>query len=273
MGGRAASFGRVADAYERGRPGHPVEAIRWLLGPTPLEVVDLGAGSGKLTRPLIAEGHAVIAAVEPLAELREELQRVAPAVPALGGRAEDIPLPDGCADAVTVGQAFHWFDHREALPEIARVLRPGGILAMLWTRRDKSVAWVEAISRLTQRQPEGDANGGGARALSQLRPRWVRVPRRLTRGRKRSPGWKEALGASPLFEGLEREIFSNEQRVDLAGLLDRVSSSSSVASRSPHEREEVLSQVRSLWEEHPDLAGRSEVTFPYRTLAFRSRRR
>ena len=122
---RAASFGGVADAYERARPGYPDDAVRWLAGEEPCDVVDLGAGTGKLTRSLVALGHRVTA-VEPLEEMLEQLRHAVPAATALRGSAEAIPLPDGSADVVTCAQAFHWFDHEVALPEMARVLRPGG---------------------------------------------------------------------------------------------------------------------------------------------------
>src|SRR4051812_12101086 len=133
---RAQSFGGVADDYHRARPGYPVEAVRWLLGSSPLDVVDLGAGTGKLTAVLVGEGHRVVA-VEPLEPMRSRLVAALPATPALEGSAEEIPLPDGCADAVVVGQAFHWFDVEPALREIARVLRPGGTLGLLWNARDE----------------------------------------------------------------------------------------------------------------------------------------
>ena len=126
---RAASFGVVADAYERARPGYPDDAVRWLAGDEPCDVVDLGAGTGKLTRSLVALGHRVTA-VEPLEEMLEQLRRAVPGATAVSGSAEAIPLPDGLSDVVTCAQAFHWFDQAVALPEIARVLRPGGRIAI-----------------------------------------------------------------------------------------------------------------------------------------------
>ena len=126
--GRAASFGEVADAYERARPGYPEDAVRWLVGEEPCDVVDLGAGTGKLTRSLVALGHRVTA-VEPLPEMIAHLLAAAPGVTAVQGGAEAIPLAAESADVVVAAQAFHWFDHGPALREIARVLRPGGGLA------------------------------------------------------------------------------------------------------------------------------------------------
>src|SRR5262245_57888935 len=133
--GRASSFGEVAEAYERARPGYPDDAVRWLTGAEPCDVVDLGAGTGKLTRSLVGLGHRVIA-VEPLPGMLEQLRGAVPRATALSGSAEAIPLADASADVVVCAQSFHWFDHETALPEIARVLRPGGRLALVWNTRD-----------------------------------------------------------------------------------------------------------------------------------------
>ena len=140
-------------------PGYPEDAVRWLVGEEPRDVVDLGAGTGKLTRVLVALGHRVTA-VEPLPEMIARLLEAVPGVTAVEGGAEAIPLPAASADVVTAAQAFHWFDHGPALREIARVLRPGGSLALVWNTRDDREPWVaqlseEAIGRETVE--EGDA--------------------------------------------------------------------------------------------------------------------
>ena len=145
MRGPATAFSDVADAYERGRPTYPDDAVRWLVGEEPRDVVDLGAGTGKLTRSLVALGHRVTA-VEPLDEMRSQLVGALPGVQALAGSAESIPLPAASADAVTCAQAFHWFDHAVALPEIARVLRPHGQLALVWNSRDDRDPWMARLS-------------------------------------------------------------------------------------------------------------------------------
>ena len=148
---RANSFGARAAAYAEHRPDYPTEAIRWILEPLgegPHQVLDLAAGTGKLTGVLLAEGHHVTA-VEPDEDMLSELVRRHGAARALPGTAERIPLPDGTVDAVVVGQAFHWFDPARALPEIARVLRPGGVLAALWNDYDNSVPWVDEFVRTT----------------------------------------------------------------------------------------------------------------------------
>ncbi len=134
---RAGSFGAGAAAYERGRPGYPVEALRACLPEHARRVLDLGAGTGKLTRGLLDLGLDV-AAVEPLEEMRALIPSAAQT---LAGSAEALPLPDACVDAVLVGQAFHWFDHDRALAEIARVLSPAGTVGLLWNLLDDAVPW------------------------------------------------------------------------------------------------------------------------------------
>ena len=149
---RAGSFGSVAEVYERARPGYPEDAVRWLAGSEPCDVVDLGAGTGKLTRSLVALGHRVTA-VEPLPEMLAQLRSAVPGATAVTGTAESMPLADGAADVVTVAQAFHWFDHAAALREIARVLRPGGRIALVWNTRDDTEEWVDGVHR-HDRRPE-----------------------------------------------------------------------------------------------------------------------
>ena len=134
---RAASFGAVAAAYDRARPAYPREAVAWLVGDAPRRVLDLAAGTGKLTRQLAAAGHDVVA-VELAEEMLAHLRAGVPAAEALVGTAEAIPLADASVDAVTVAQAFHWFDPPLALREIALVLRPGGALVLGLNTRDES---------------------------------------------------------------------------------------------------------------------------------------
>ena len=214
-------FTRGADMYERGRPGYPPAAMRWLsrrlaLGPG-VCVVDLAAGTGKLTRLLAATGARVIA-VEPVAAMRAA---IGPGVEALEGRAEAIPLPDATVDVVTVGQAFHWFDPDRALAEIHRVLRPAGALALVWNVRRMEDPIHVAIERLIEVHYAG-------------------VPRH------RTGGWRAALERTPLFEGLVERRFANRQRLDADGLADRVGSTSVIAALSPGERERILGRVRAL---------------------------
>jgi SAM-dependent methyltransferase len=226
----------VADDYDRARPGYPIDAVRWLAGPRRIEIVDLGAGTGKLTGGLVAEGHRVVA-VEPLAELRAKLTDRFPEVPAVAGRAEAIPLPDACADAVLVGQAFHWFDRAPAMAEVARVLRPGGVLGLIWNFRDDRQPWMAALSAITR--PNGLPAG------------WT--------------GELEAL--APAAASIARREFRLAHPVDRETLAALVRSWSYVACLDEPEREDVLRRVAALWDEYPEMAGRATVT--YRTEAVR----
>jgi SAM-dependent methyltransferase len=224
----AEGFGRSADAYERGRPGYPDAAVDRLVAALPgRRVIDLAAGTGKLTRALAARGCDVVA-VEPVAQMRA---LIAPPARAVDGVAEAIGLPDARADAVTVAQAFHWFDGPRALAEIHRVLRPGGALALLWNRRDTSDALQRRITDL-------------------LEPHRGAVPAH------RDGRWRAALEQSALFGALREETFANEQVVDAAGLADRVGSISFVAAMGEAERAALLREVRA-------LTGGATVTLRY----------
>jgi SAM-dependent methyltransferase len=239
---RASSFGRVAVEYERGRPGYPREAIDWLLGPEQLDVLDLGAGTGKLTRALLDAGHRVIA-VEPLEEMRAILTDALPAAHALAGTAEQLPLRDASVDAVTVGAAFHWFDERAALAEIARVLRPPGVLGLLGNAFDVSPHWVARVREI-------------------LGPPAIQRPGH----------WPSVEDLHDRFEDVEDGEFPHEQRIDRAGLRDLASSRSSLATMPADQREDVLASLDRLWEDEPELIGRTDVLLPWRTRARRCRR-
>jgi SAM-dependent methyltransferase len=238
--GRATSFASVAAEYERARPGYPEEAVRWLAGDEPRDVVDLGAGTGKLTRGLVALGHRVTA-VEPLPEMLAELGRAVPAARAVVGSAEQIPLPDDAADVVVAGQAFHWFDHAATLPEIDRVLRPGGRLALVWNMRDDREPWVARLSAKIGRETVDE---------------WGDVT--------------APVAASGLFGPFERATFHWAQRLDRVRLRELVLSRSYCANRAPEEREPVLAEVDAIYD---DAAGPDGLELPYVTACFRADRR
>jgi SAM-dependent methyltransferase len=230
------AFAEVASAYERGRPGYPDDAVRWLAGFEPCDVVDLGAGTGKLTRALVGLGHRVTA-VEPLAEMRSELEAVLPDAHAVAGSAEAMPVPDASADVVTSAQAFHWFDHDDALPEIARVLRPGGRIALVWNSRDDRDPWMARLSEII---------GNESIQESDVIP---------------------VLDASGLFGDVETAMFAFEQTLDRDGLLDLVLSRSYLAKLPPPEREPVLEAVGGFYDE---TAGPAGVRLAYVTECFRA---
>jgi SAM-dependent methyltransferase len=232
------AFADVAGAYERGRPGYPDEAVRWLVGDEPRDVVDVGAGTGKLTRSLVALGHRVVA-VEPLDEMRAELVAAVPGVRALAGSAEAIPVAEACADVVTSAQAFHWFDHARALPEIARVLRPGGRLALVWNSRDDRDPWMARLSAIVGNETIQETDV---------------VP---------------VLDASNLFGPVERALFAFEQALDRDRLLDLVLSRSYLAKLAPPDRQPVLDAVGALYDE---TAGSDGARLGYVTECFRAAR-
>jgi SAM-dependent methyltransferase len=238
---RARSFGRVAAEYERGRPGYPPEAIEWLLGDQPLEVLDLGAGTGKLTQALLAAGHRVTA-VEPLDEMRAILGSQLPAARALAGSAEQLPLADASMDAVAVGSAFHWFDESAALAEISRVLRPAGALGLLGNAFDVSSTWVAHVREIL-----------GPPAIER-------------------PGhWPSVVDLRERFADVEDREFPHEQRIDRAGLRDLASSRSRLALMDEDQRASVLAGLDRLWEQEPELLGRTDVLLPWRTRVRRCR--
>ncbi|WP_433290768.1 class I SAM-dependent methyltransferase [Actinoplanes sp. CA-030573] len=230
----ANSFGPAADIYERGRPGYPADALDWLLPPGDPRVLDLGAGTGKLTRQIRDRGLAVTA-VDPSHGMLAELNRVVPGVPTLAGTAEDIPLPPASADVVLVAQAWHWVDPARAVPEIARILAPGGRLGLIWNLRDETVPWV---SRL------GDIMGHS----DQERDTSVGAP----------------------FGPAEMAHFRWSQTMGLERLLDVVASRSRIILMPADERAALLSEVRKLVATHPDLVGRTEFEMPYVTECVRA---
>jgi SAM-dependent methyltransferase len=232
------AFAEVAGAYERGRPEYPEEAVRWLAGDEPCDVVDLGAGTGKLTRALVGLGHRVTA-IEPLPEMLELLPYAAPGAFAILGTAEIIPLPDAHADVVTCAQSFHWFDHPVALPEIVRVLRPGGRLALVWNTRDESDPWVSRLSEIIGNESIGENDV------------------------------QEPIAASGLFGTVEHTELHFDQLVDRELLLDLVLSRSYCAKLPPAERKPILDAVGKLYDE---AAGPDGLTLPYVTECFRAQK-
>jgi ubiquinone/menaquinone biosynthesis C-methylase UbiE len=242
----ARGFERAGDDYERGRPSYPAEAIEFLVRELDVRpgtrVLDLAAGTGKLTRQLVPTG-AELVAVEPVAGMRRKLVEATPGVEALAGTAEAIPLGDGSVDAVVCAQAFHWFDGDRALAEIHRVLRPGGSLALIWNVRDETVEWERQVSELLKRH---QANAP--------RKRWGR--------------WREAFERTELFTALRERKFVHQQEGDVDTMLARVASISFVSALPDDERARFLVEVRGLVEAHG-----SPLVMHYRTEVFWCRRR
>jgi SAM-dependent methyltransferase len=239
----ARGFALAPADYERGRPMYPFQAVRRLVKELRIKpestILDLAAGTGKLTR-LLAQLGSEIVAVEPVDEMRERLVQTLPAVTALEGTAEDIPLDDESMDAVTVGQAFHWFDGDAALAEIHRVLRPGTRLGLIWNVKDESVDWVHQLAEIIE------AFRGNAPRVA-------------------SGAWKDAFERTELFTPIERARFSFVHETDTATVVARVTSISFIAATAPRVREQVVEQVRELLSTHPDTRGQRIFPLRYRT--------
>ncbi|MFK3985348.1 class I SAM-dependent methyltransferase [Micromonospora sp. NPDC050397] len=241
---QALSFGTAAATYDRFRPAYPLTALTWAVdAPAPVEAVDLAAGTGILTRQLLGLGHRVVP-VEPDPGMRAQLDLATPGTTALAGSAESMPLPDGVADVVMTGQAYHWFDRERAHAEVARVLRPGGRFAPIWNSRDESVPWVAELSRLL-------ANFAGRSSVDTA---------------------PDLTSFGEWFEPLERAEFTHATRHTADTLVGLVGTRSYYLTASPQRRRELESAVRDLATNHPDLAGLESFELPYRTTAYRARR-
>ncbi|MBF9132702.1 class I SAM-dependent methyltransferase [Plantactinospora sp. S1510] len=242
----ALSFGAAATAYDRYRPSYPEPAVAWAIDrPSPARVVDLGAGTGILTREVLALGHHAVP-VEPDPEMRAQLAAATPGVVALAGTAEQVPLPDGSVDAIVAGQAYHWFDHPVAHAEGARLLRPGGTYAALFNERDESESWVAALTALTV-----ELLGG--------------------RGIREDGAWMADLDEA--FEPVERVEFRHQVTHSPETLVGMITTRSHYITATEQRQREVDAAIRELAASHPDLAGRETFPLPYRTLVFRARRR
>lgn len=239
----ARSFGAAADLYDSIRPTYPAAALRWLAGEAPVDVADLGAGTGLLTRGLVALGHRVTA-VEPDEQMLAKLTASTTGIAGAHlGAAEALPLADASADVVTAGQAFHWFDRDRALPEIERVLRPGGVLAPIWNIRDESAGWVKALTEAI-----GDSQGERD-ALAATEPGYF----------------------GSVFGEVEYQVFAHEWPMDRARLVRLVQSRSYYLTADEAQQASITAVVNELVDTHPDLRGVESFAMPYKTFAFKVR--
>ena len=248
---RGSSFGAVASSYAELRPDYPADAVRWCVAPTgrdigALRVLDLGAGTGKLTAILTGLG-AEVTAVEPDPAMLAELRRGLPSARARPGSAERIPLPDASVDAVLCGQAMHWFDMARALPEIARVLVPGGALGGLWNSDDDRVDWVAGL----QESAEGAASPS------------------LSRRRTETVGFGAEQFGRALFSPTEAAEFANSQRLTADALVELIGTHSQLLVMEPPERARVLAKIRAYLASRPETAA-GEFELPMVTSAIRA---
>ncbi|MBV2156791.1 class I SAM-dependent methyltransferase [Kitasatospora sp. SUK 42] len=249
----ASSFGAAAVAYAEHRPDYARDAVRWALEAAPgRRVLDLGAGTGKLTATLVALGFEVVA-VEPDPAMLGELRRSLPTVRALAGSAEAVPLPDGSVDAVLSGNAMHWFDMAVAGPEIARVLSPGGVLAGLWNLMDDEVEWVDGLARV----------GGSAAVGPRDTPaRW----------RVETAGMHLPKDGSPArFGSPEQAAFPHGQRRTADSLVATLATRAGVLVMPEEEREALLGRIGGFLAGRPETAD-GEFTLPLLTGVLRTLR-
>jgi SAM-dependent methyltransferase len=230
----ARSFAGVADAYDRARPSYPEDAVAWLAGGGAATVLELGAGTGKLTTDLASRGHRVIA-TDPLAPMLDRLVRSAPAALPVRAVAERIPVRTRSVDVVVSAQAYHWFDLDRALPEIARVLRPGGRVALAWNERDERVPWVRRLGEIIGTPEQGS-----------------------------DP--TQTLLSSKLFGYVDQATFRIWQTLERDGLRDLVSSRSNIAVMDATERDHVLAKVDALYDGYG--RGADGMRLPYLTRCY-----
>jgi SAM-dependent methyltransferase len=232
----ALSFSAVAEAYDRARPSYPKDAVSWLMGSGLSTVVELGAGTGKLTELLVGAGHDVIA-TDPLPSMLAHLRTRVPGARVAVASAEHIPVPSRSTDVVVCAQSFHWFDHHVALPEIARVLRPGGVLALVWNARDEGIPWVRKLGAIIG-SPENHSDLAGP------------------------------AGASEHFGLIEEQEFRFWQTLRRDQLFDLVRSRSYVALLEEAERDTLLSRVGALYDDYG--RGPDGMQLPYLTRCYRT---
>jgi MOSC domain-containing protein YiiM/SAM-dependent methyltransferase len=237
----AHGFEAGADAYERARPTYPPEAVGALVENLALRpgrtLLELGAGTGKMTRLLAPTGVRILAQ-EPVDGMRERLRQADPHVELVAGTAEAIALPGGSVDAVVVAQAFHWFDPVRALSEIHRVLRPGGVLALAWNFRDESVPWVAELGRLIHALAGDAPQARGGR-------------------------WRDDLAKVALFTAWTCIEVPHHHALTPAEVLERVASVSFVAAAPANARAALLEQVARMLAMDPATAGRQIIELPY----------
>jgi SAM-dependent methyltransferase len=237
---RRTSFGSVAADYAVLRPGYPADALAFLLGDRPLRVLDLGAGTGLLTDVLLAAGHEVVA-VDLSGAMLDQLRARLPQVVAATGQAESIPLPDADVDAVVAGQAAHWFDPAPAAAELRRVLRPGGVVGLVWNTRDERVPWVRALGDLLAMEArDHEADQGVVDRFAAELPATVEV-----------------------FDS------GTVQHVTPGQVVGGIGTRSYVATMDDVGRAQFLGRVRDLLATHPDTHGRDQLDLAYTTRAYR----
>jgi SAM-dependent methyltransferase len=240
-------FDSGAHAYDRARPSYPPDAVAWLVDALALRTgtrcCDLAAGTGKLTA-LLAPTGASLLAIEPVEGMGALLRQAVPGVPLVAGTAEALPLAAASLDAVTIAQAFHWFDADRAFGELARVVRPRGRVGLVWNARDRSVDWVDTLWSIMDRVEK--------RAPWRDHERWA----------------DSALGDRHGFGPLHEATFEHTQTLTVDGVVERFASVSHVAVLPQDQQDAVLDEVRDVLATHPATRGKPRVAIPYRVDAY-----
>jgi SAM-dependent methyltransferase len=233
------SFGQASGSYERARPGYPDEAVAWLLDDSPKRVADIGAGTGKLTRQLVADGREVVA-VDPDAAMLRGLHDAVPGVPTFVGSAERLPLPEASVDTAVFAQAWHWVEPVAASAEVGRVVRPGGRLGLIWNVRDESVEWVRRFGEIVH----------------------VSVAERMIAS--------GAIIVHEPFGELEKQVVHWAKPFTADGILDLAHSRSFYIGADAGSRVRIDHELRELTDSLPELASGGTIDLPYVTHAYRA---
>jgi SAM-dependent methyltransferase len=249
---RSRSFGAIADGYDHFRPGPPPAALDWLIPEGASDVIEVGAGTGAVTRALLERGLRV-RAVEPDPRMREILAERAPAADVVEGAGEAIPSPDGAADVVLYASAWHWVDEARAVPEVARVLRPGGRFALLWNGANRGVPWVRSLWAGGVPSDDEEAK---------------QVEQGVSHRRQVDLGPSAALFTEP-----ERHLVSWERTVSRQELLGLIGTYSGVIVMDDEARHAFFANVERFLDTDPATAGRSSYDLPMGALCWRADRR
>jgi SAM-dependent methyltransferase len=251
---RANSFGSIAEDYDRWRPGPSPSVVEWLVPAETRRVVDIGAGTGALSRLLVGRVHDVVA-VEPDARMRQVLARNVSEATVLEGQGERIPLADADADAVVVSSAWHWMDVDATVAEVARVLRPRGVLGVVWAGVDWNAGWFAELRERVQQDRTGERVGLLSSLIDQEVPDDSYVLR---------------LPAGAPFEPPEQAWLYWDQSMSADQLVGMLGTFSGVIVLSDHQRRQIMDEARQVLRRHAGLESDAAIKLPFRANCWRT---